>query len=75
MSVRLQESTDVLYHPHLHAVVSDGLFSKKGTLYVMRNIDLKSLEELFRAEVSVAHVILEKVKIINKLINSFIFLL
>lgn len=41
----------------------------------MRNIDLKSLEELYRAEVSVAHVILEKAKIINKPINSFIFLL
>ena len=39
------------FHPHLHAIVSDGLFKDTGTFYVMRDIELKPLEELFRAEV------------------------
>ena len=38
------------FHPHIHAIVSDGLFKDTGTFYVMRDIDRKPLEELFRAE-------------------------
>jgi len=38
------------WHPHLHAVVTDGLFRNTGTFYVMRDVDLKPLEELLRAE-------------------------
>lgn len=38
------------WHPHLHAFVADGLFKDTGTFYVMRKVDLKPLEELFRAE-------------------------
>ena len=37
------------FHPHLHAIVTDGLFNKNGTFYVMPNVKLKSLEEIFRA--------------------------
>jgi hypothetical protein len=39
------------FHPHLHAIVTDGLFRDTGTFYVMRQTDLKPLEVLFRAEV------------------------
>ncbi len=39
------------FHPHLHAIVTDGLFRGTGTFYVMRQTDLKPLEDLFRAEV------------------------
>lgn len=40
------------WHPHIHAIVADGLFTKSGTFYVMpRDIDLTPLAELFRAQV------------------------
>ncbi len=39
------------FHPHLHAIVTDGLFRDTGTFYVMRNVDISPLENLFRAEV------------------------
>ena len=39
------------FHPHLHAIVTDGLFRDTGTFYAMRPTDLKPLEDLFRAEV------------------------
>ena len=39
------------YHPHLHALVSDGLFRKSGDFYVMPKADLTPLEEIFRAKV------------------------
>ena len=39
------------FHPHLHAIVTDGLFRDTGTFYVMRQTDLKPLEDIFRAEV------------------------
>ena len=35
----------------VHSVVTDGLFRDTGTFYVMRQTDLKPLEDLFRAEV------------------------
>ncbi|MBW1714910.1 MAG: hypothetical protein JRJ77_03660, partial [Deltaproteobacteria bacterium] len=33
------------FHPHIHAIVSDGLFARTGTFYVMPGVDLKPLEE------------------------------
>lgn len=39
------------FHPHIHAIVSDGLFLKTGAFYVMPDVDLKPLEEIFRAKV------------------------
>jgi hypothetical protein len=39
------------WHPHLHLLVADGLFMPNGSFYVMLNIDLKPLQELFRATV------------------------
>jgi len=39
------------FHPHLHALVSDGLFRKSGTFYVMPKADLGPCEEIFRAKV------------------------
>ncbi len=39
------------FHPHIHAIVSDGLFLKTGAFYVMPDADLKPLEEMFRAKV------------------------
>jgi len=39
------------WHPHIHTLSTDGLFKDNGTFYVMKDVDLKPLEELFRAEV------------------------
>ena len=37
------------FHPHLHALVADGLFTRDGKFHVMAEVTLKPLEELFRA--------------------------
>ena len=39
------------FHPHLHAIVSNGLFARTGTFYVMPELDLRPLDEIFRASV------------------------
>jgi len=39
------------FHPHLHALVADGLFVRSGLFYVMPDASLKPLEEMFRARV------------------------
>jgi hypothetical protein len=39
------------WHPHLHALVADGLFLESGYFFVMPKVDLRSLTELFRARV------------------------
>jgi hypothetical protein len=39
------------WHPHLHLLVADGLFMPNGSFYVMPDINLKPLQELFRAAV------------------------
>ena len=39
------------WHPHLHVLSTDGLFRDTGTFYVMKDVDLKPLEDLFRAEI------------------------
>ena len=39
------------YHPHLHAIVTDGLFTERGTFYVMPKVDSKPLEDIFRARI------------------------
>lgn len=36
---------------NIHAIVTDGLFNKNGTFYVMPKAKLKPLEEIFRAGV------------------------
>ena len=38
-------------HPHLYALVADGLFARSGVFHVMPETGLKPLEELFRARV------------------------
>ena len=37
------------FHPHLHALVADGLFTRDGRFHVLPEVPLKPLEELFRA--------------------------
>jgi len=37
------------WHPHIHAIVADGLFRRNGVFYVMPRVNLKPLAELFRA--------------------------
>jgi|GEM_PF-2288402 len=37
------------FHPHLHALVADGLFVDSGLFHVMPEASLAPLEELFRA--------------------------
>lgn len=39
------------WHPHLHALVADGLFTENGFFYVMPKVDLRPLAELYRASV------------------------
>ena len=39
------------FHPHLHALVADGLFVRSRLFYVLPDAGLKPLEELFRARV------------------------
>lgn len=39
------------WHPHLHALVADGLFLESGYFYVMPNVSLRPLRELFRTYV------------------------
>jgi len=39
------------FHPHLHALVADGLFTRSGVFHVLPNVSLRPLEELFRARV------------------------
>jgi len=55
------------FHPHIHAIVSDGLFARTGTFYVMPGVDLKPLEEIFRG--SVFKMLKEEGKIGDDLIN------
>jgi hypothetical protein len=37
------------FHPHLYALVADGLFVDSGLFHVMPDVSLAPLEELFRA--------------------------
>ena len=39
------------FHPHLHALVADGLFTRDGAFHPLPDLPLKPLEELFRAHV------------------------
>ena len=39
------------WHPHLHGLVADGLFTESGYFYVMPKVDIRPLAELFRANV------------------------
>jgi hypothetical protein len=39
------------WHPHVHALVADGLFTESGYFYVIPKVDLRPLAELFRASV------------------------
>ena len=37
------------FHPHLHALVADGLFARSGMFHVLPRTGIKPLEKLFRA--------------------------
>ena len=39
------------FHPHLHALVADGIFMEGGLFHVMPDLSLAPLEEIFRARV------------------------
>ena len=39
------------FHPHIHAVVADGLFARDGTFQVLPRGPIEPLAELFRAKV------------------------
>jgi hypothetical protein len=41
----------VNFHPHLHAVATDGTFQSTGRFHVLPKVDLERLEELFRHRV------------------------
>jgi len=57
------------WHPHLHAIVADGLFADNGMFYVMpKKADQQLLAELFR--VNVLKMLKEEGKIDDKLIKN-----
>ncbi|MDA1088379.1 MAG: transposase [Verrucomicrobia bacterium] len=39
------------FHPHVHALVADGLFARSGLFHVLPDVTLKPVEESFRARV------------------------
>ena len=39
------------FHPHLHAIVADGLFRRNGTFYVLPKCEMKQLEKIFRSRI------------------------
>jgi hypothetical protein len=39
------------WHPHVHALVADGLFTEIGYFYVMPKVAIRPLAEFFRASV------------------------
>jgi hypothetical protein len=39
------------WHPHVHALVADGLFTESGFFYVVPRVDIRPLAEIFRASV------------------------
>ncbi|MCK5242144.1 transposase [bacterium] len=52
MVIALQSFGEYLNaHPHIHAIVSDGLFTPAGMFYVMPKLSLKWQEEIFRVKV------------------------
>ena len=56
------------WRPHLHVLSTDGLFRDTGTFYVMKDVDLKPLEGLFRAELF--RFLKREGKITDELINK-----
>ncbi|OPL16168.1 MAG: hypothetical protein AVO38_08870 [delta proteobacterium ML8_D] len=39
------------FHPHLYAIVADGLFQKSRSFYVLPRCEMKQLEEIFRSSI------------------------
>ncbi|MEJ2689318.1 MAG: transposase [Deltaproteobacteria bacterium] len=39
------------WHPHFHALVADGLFTRHSTIHVIPKVDVQPLAEIFRARV------------------------
>jgi hypothetical protein len=56
------------FHPHLHAIVADGLFRKSGSFYVLPRCEMKQLEEIFRS--SILAMLKRKGKIADDLIGK-----
>ena len=56
------------FHPHLHVLSTNGLFKDTGTFYMRKNVDLKPLEEIFRAELF--RFLKREGKITDELINK-----
>ncbi len=56
------------FHPHLHAIVTDGLFVKNRTFYVMPKTRLKTLENIFCAKVF--QMLRQEGKITDAIINN-----
>jgi hypothetical protein len=58
-----------IFHSHLHAIVSDGLFRKNGTFYTLFTCEMKQLEEIFRS--MILTMLKRKSKIADDLIISY----
>ena len=56
------------FHPHIHAICTDGLFTKAGVFYVMPKVSLKTPKEIFQA--SVFAMLKKEGKIGDELINK-----
>jgi Putative transposase len=48
----IQTSGDLVnFHPHLHAIISEGPFAAKGCFYFLPKIDPRKLKVMFRHQV------------------------
>jgi hypothetical protein len=56
------------FHPHLHAIVADGLFRRGGSFYVLPRCEMKQLEKIFRSSILV--MLKRKGKIADDLIQK-----
>jgi len=58
------------WHPHIHALVADGLFTESGYFYVMPKVDTRPLAEVFRA--SVLKMLKDEGRLDDTLINKIL---
>ena len=61
----------VNFHPHLHCLVTDGCFMPNGWFYVLPEIDIQKLEDLFRHKVF--KMLLREKKISPELVDKLLF--
>ncbi len=67
MAIQTHENL-LQFHPHLHALVSDGCFGEDGTFYLLPNNSVVALEKVFSHHVF--QMLLEEGKIREELVKK-----